>query len=98
MPKPNLLSGPWPWRWEPGNGFHNVAVHGRISAGFEIRTHMVDDREYDRSPQLVARDLAIVMVMAALRAKRAGVELDFAAAAATARAELARLEREGPPK
>jgi hypothetical protein len=49
MPKTNLERGPWPWRWEPGNGFHNVAVHGRISAGFEIETHMVDDREYDRS-------------------------------------------------
>jgi hypothetical protein len=58
---------------------------------------MVDDREYDRSPQLVGRDLAIVMVMAARRAKRAGVELDFVEAVETARAELARLEREGPP-
>jgi hypothetical protein len=38
------------------------------------------------------------MVMAALRAKGAGVELDFAEAAETAQAELARLEREGTPK
>jgi hypothetical protein len=93
-PKPNLERGPWPWRWEPGNGFHNVAVHGRISAGFAIQTQMIDDGEYDRKPQLVARDLAIVMVMAARRAKRAGVELNFAEVAELARAELARLEGE----
>jgi hypothetical protein len=70
-------------------------VHGRISAGFEIRDHMVEDREYDRKPELVSRDLVLVMVMAASRAKRAGLELDFAEVAERARAELARLEREG---
>lgn len=67
-----------PWRWEPGNAFHNAAVHGRISAGFEIQTHMIDDHEYDGEPHVVVRDLALPMVMAARRAKRAGVELDFA--------------------
>lgn len=93
--KRDLARGPWPWRWEPGNAFHNAAVHGRISAGFEIQTHMVDDREYDSKPQVVARDLVLLMVMAARRAKRAGVELDFAQVAEMARTELARLDREG---
>lgn len=95
MVKQNLERGPWPWRWEPANAFHTVAVHGRISAGFEIQTHMVDDREYDRQPQEIARDLAIVMVMAGRRAKRAGVEVDFAEVVELARAELARLAGEG---
>jgi hypothetical protein len=95
MAKPSFEQGPWPWRWEPGNAFHNAAVHGRISAGFEIRTHMVEDHEFDGNPQLVARDLALLMVMAARRVKRAGVDLDFAKVAEMARIELARLDREG---
>lgn len=47
-------------------------MHGRISAGFEIQTHMIDDHEYAAEPDVVARDLALLMVMAARRAKRAG--------------------------
>lgn len=95
MPKSNLERGPWPWRWEPAKSFENSAVHGRISAGFEIREHMVEDQEYERRPELVARDLVLLMVMAGRRAKQAGLDLDFAEIAETARAELARLEREG---
>lgn len=91
------LHPPWPWRYDPGSAFNVIASFARIAAGFEIRTHGVDDSEYIIEPELVARDLTLVLVMAIRRAKRAGVELDFEQLVAAARAEVERWEKTRHP-
>jgi hypothetical protein len=88
MPRPA-----WPWRSDPGKNFNSIATFARITAGFEHKLYGVDDSEYITDPELIARDLTLVLVMATRRAKRAGVELDFENLIDEARAEVERWEK-----
>lgn len=97
MPEPEMPRRDWPWLSDPGSMFYSIAGFARIAAsGLEVGIfpkYIVDDSEFIVHPELIGRDLMLVLVIAIRRAKTAGVELDFEALIAAARAEAERWER-----
>lgn len=83
------------WRWDPGKTFNAIAGHARIAAGFPIEAYGPSEAELLEEPELIQRDLTLVLAMGIRQARRAGIELDFDALLAAARAEAGQWERTG---
>lgn len=88
-----VIELPRPWRWDPGQTFNAIATHVRVAAGFPIGAYGPSEAEFLEEPELIRRDLALVLAMGIRQARRAGVELDFDALIAAARAEAEQWER-----
>lgn len=82
-------------RWDPGKTFNAIAGHARIAAGFPIEAYGPSEAEFLEEPELVPRDLILVLAMGLRQARRAGIELDFDALIAAAQAEARQWERTG---
>lgn len=85
-----VIDLPRVWRWDPGQTFNVIAGHARIAAGFPIEAYGPSETEFLEEPELISRDLTFILVMGIRQAMRAGIELDFDALVAAARAEVER--------